>query len=40
MNKDIVNKSIELGRKTLHTEAEQIIDKDLRFQIHAKSIVK
>ena len=40
MNKDIGNKSIELVRITLHAEAEQIIDKDLRFRIHVKSIVK
>ena len=34
-----------MGKKTLHTEAEQrllgiIVDKDLNFQIHAKLIIK
>ena len=43
-NKDIANKSIKSG-KTLHAEAEQkllgiIIDKDLNFQSHTKSIIK
>ena len=42
--KDIA-KSIELGQKTLHAEAEQkllgiIIDKDLNFQNHTKSVIK
>ena len=45
VNKDITNESIELGKKSLHAEAEQkllgvIIDKDLKFQSHAKSIIK
>ena len=45
INKDIANKSIELGMKTSHAEAEQklldiIIDKDLNFQSHTKSIIK
>ena len=45
INKDIANESIELGKKTLHAEAEQkllgiIIDKDLNFQSHTKSIIK
>ena len=45
INKDIANESIELGKKTLHAEAEQkllgiIIDKDLNFQSHKKSRVK
>ena len=45
INKDISNESIELGKKTLHTEAKQrllgiIVDKDLNFQIHAKLIIK
>ena len=44
INKDIA-KSIELGQKTLHAEAEQkllgiITDKDLNFQSHTKSIIK
>ena len=44
-NKDIANKSIELGKKTLHAEAERkrlriIIDNDLKFQSHTKSITK
>ena len=44
-NKDIVNKLIELGKKTLHAEGEQkflgiITDKDLNFQCHTKSIIK
>ena len=39
------NESIKLARKTLHVEAEQklldkIIDKDLKFQNHTKSIIK
>ena len=43
INKDIANESIELGKKTLHAEAEQkllgiIIDKDLNFQSHTKII--
>ena len=45
INKDIANESIELDKKTLHAEAEQkllgiIIDKDLNFQSHTKSIIK
>ena len=45
INKDIANKSLELGKNTLHAEAEQkllgiIIDKDLNFQSHKKSIIK
>ena len=45
INKDITNESIELGKKILHAEAEQkllgiIIDKDLNFQSHTKSIIK
>ena len=44
-NKETSNESITLGKKTLHDEAEQklfgkIIDKDLKFQNHTKSIVK
>ena len=45
MNKDIANESIELGKKRLHAEAEEkllgvIIDKDLKFQSHTKSVIK
>ena len=45
INKDIANESIELGKKTLHAEAEQkllfiIINKDLYFQSHAKLTIK
>ena len=45
INKDITNESIELGKKILYAEAEQkllgiIIDKDLNFQSHKKSIIK
>ena len=45
INKDIANESIELGNKTLQAEIEQkrlgiIIDKDLNFQSHTKSIIK
>ena len=45
INKDITNESIELGKKTLIAEAEQkllgiIIDKDLNFQSHTRSIIK
>ena len=45
MNKDIANKSIKSGKKTLHAEAEQklpgiIIDKDLNFQTYTKPIIK
>ena len=45
INKDIANESIELGNKTLYVEAEQkllgvIIDKNLNFQGHTKSIIK
>ena len=41
INKDITNESIELGKKTLHAEAEQkllgiMIDKDLNFQVQSK----
>ena len=44
-NKDIANESIKLGKKTLHAEVEQkllgiIIDYDLNFQTHTKSIIK
>ena len=44
-NKDIANESVKSGKKTLHAEAEQkllgiIIDKDLKFQSHTKSIIK
>ena len=44
INKDIANASIELGKTTLHAEAEQkvfgiIIDKDLYLQGHTKSIM-
>ena len=45
INKDITNESIELGKKTLHAEPEQkllgiIIDQDLNFQSHTRSIIK
>ena len=45
IKKDTANASIELGKKTLHVEAEQkllniIIDKDLSFQSHTKPIIK
>ena len=45
IHKDIANESFELGKKTLHAEVEQklfviIIDKDLNFQSHRKSIIK
>ena len=45
IDKDIANEFIELGKKTLHAEAEQkllgiTIDKDLKFPSHTKSIVK
>ena len=45
ITKDITNESIELGKKTLHAEAEQklfgiIINKDLNFQSHTRSIIK
>ena len=45
INKDIANKSIKSGKKTLHAEAEQklpgiIIDKDLNFQSYTKPIIK
>ena len=45
INNDIINASIELGEKILYAEAEQkllgiIIDKDLNFQSHTKSIIK
>ena len=45
INKDIANESIELGKKTLHAEAEQkllgnILNKDLNFERHTKSIIK
>ena len=44
-NKDTANESIELGKKTLLAAAEQkllaiMIDKDLNFQSHTKSIIK
>ena len=44
MNKGIVNKSIELGKKTLYFEAERkhlamVINKDSKFQSHAKSVI-
>ena len=44
-NKDIANEYIELDKKTLHAEAEKeilgiIIDKNLNFQSHTKSIIK
>ena len=45
ITRDIANVSIELGEQILHAEAEQkllgiIIDKDLNFQSHTKSILK
>ena len=45
INEDIANEFIELGEKIFHAEAEQkligiIIDKDLNFQSHTKSIMK
>ena len=45
INKDITNESIELPKKTSQAEAEQklhgiIIDKDLNFQSHTRSIIK
>ena len=45
INKDIANKPIGLGNKTLHAEAKQKllglkIDKDLDFQSHTKSIIQ
>ena len=45
INKDIVDESIELGKKTLHAKAEDkllgiIMYKDLNFQSHTKSIIK
>ena len=45
INKGIANESFELGEKILYAEAEQkllgiIIDKDLSFQSHTKSIIK
>ena len=45
INEDITNESIELGKKILYAEADQkllgiIIDKDLNFQSHKKSIIK
>ena len=44
-NKYIANVSIELVKKSLHAEAEQkllgiILDKDLNFHSHTKSIIK
>ena len=44
INKDITNESIELVKKALHAEVEEkllgiIIDKDLNFQSHARSII-
>ena len=45
INTDIANESMELGKKTLHAEAEQKLlviktDKELNFQSHTKSIIK
>ena len=45
INKDIVNESIALGKKTLHIEAEKnllviIINKGSNFQRHTKSVIK
>ena len=45
INKNITGKSIELGKETLHTEAEQnllgiIIDMDFNFQSLTKSTIK
>ena len=45
ISKNVANKSIELGKKNLHAQAEQkllgiITDKDLNFQNHTKSIIK
>ena len=45
IDKDIADEFIELGKKTLHAEAEQkllgiTIDKDLKFPSHTKSIIK
>ena len=45
IKKDIANDSIDLGKKTLHAEAEQkllgiIIDKDLKFESVKKLIIK
>ena len=43
--KDIANESIDLGKKTLHAEAEQkllgiVTDKGLKFEILTKLIMK
>ena len=45
INKDTAKESTELGKKILNAEAEQIllgiiVDKDLSFQNHTKSIIK
>ena len=45
INKDIANESIELGKKTLHDEAEQklfvkVIHKHLNFESNTNSIIK
>ena len=45
INKDIANESIEFGEKISHADAEHellgiIIDKDLNFRSHIKSIMK
>ena len=45
INKVTTNESIELGKKSLHAETKQkllciIIDKDLNFRSHTKSIIK
>ena len=45
LNKDNTNETINLGKKTLHAEAEwklhdMIIDKDLIFQSDTKSVIK
>ena len=45
IKKDVANDSIDLGKKTLHAEAEQkllgiIIDKDLKFESVKKLIIK
>ena len=45
INKDFFSEPVEQGKKTLHVEAEQkllgiIIDKDLNFRNHTKTIIK
>ena len=45
INKYITNESIQLGKKTLHAEAEQkifgiIIDNALNFQSYTRAIIK